>query len=287
MKFNENETIQNSAILNALSQIYFAMAVMDLKEDTFELIKANMAVEAVLGRRGKASDVLVGLVAKMTADEDRSGFFAFTDFDTISERIGDKDVITYDYTGITSGWSRAAMYPVERDENGLVTKIIFACRMIHEEDPRDRIRREAEEEFSGQMQKQLGIIEAMGNEYELLLLINASTKKYELYRADNAEFHCAALQIFGLEQTGEMSIDEAMSRYIDRVVYPEDRDRVHFTSSVDEVFTKVPETGIYSVPYRRMINLEDPDAGFVYYQANYARFKGADGNVVNLRLQSA
>ncbi|MDO4183283.1 MAG: response regulator [Coriobacteriia bacterium] len=275
---NDNNTqVINGAILNALSNAYFAIVLLDLEENTFDLVKANMAVEALLGTHGKATEALSGMVERLTIDEDRSGLRAFNDFDTIAERLGNKDIITFDYTGVTSGWSRAAMYPVARNENGRVTKVAYCTRTIQDEKPQDRVRQATEQRFSDEMQKQLGIIEAMGSEYELLLLINVDTKEYTLYRSNNNDFHRDALKIFGLNQTDGTSIDEVTSRYIDHFVYPEDRERVRVTLDTEKVLKRVPETGIYSVPYRRLINPKNPEGDFLHYQVNYARFRGADG----------
>ncbi|MDO4178669.1 MAG: response regulator, partial [Phascolarctobacterium sp.] len=266
-----------SAIFRALTNIYFAIVLVDLQMDTFEMLKSTMAVEAILGKRGKATVALQRMVERMTTDEDRSGIAAFNDYASIASRIGDRDIITYDYTGITSGWARAAMYPIERDEQGRVVKILYCARALHEVVGSASVRNSTKERFLEEIQRQQGVIEALGNEYDLLLLIDVATKNFIIYRSSENDFHHGAVKLFG-ENLGEgVSIDDAMSCYIDTFVHPEDRERVRFTSSVDEIIKKVPVKGIYTVPYRRLVNVDKLNGEVLYYNANYAKFKGSDG----------
>lgn len=44
--------------------------------------------------------------------------FAFTDFDTIDERLGDRSIMVQEYAARSGGWVQCSIIPVERDKNG-------------------------------------------------------------------------------------------------------------------------------------------------------------------------
>ncbi|MDO4178934.1 MAG: response regulator [Phascolarctobacterium sp.] len=268
---SNNSLIQNNAICKALSNIYFAMAIMDLKNDSFELLKSLVALEALLGKTGKASEALK-LMINLSAIEDRDDYVLFNDLSTFPDRLRDNDHLAFDYSGVTSGKARVVVFPLEQDASGNVTKILYCARKLNDEEMQTSTQRGTDSKYVDQAKIQQKIIEAMGNEYELLLLINTATKKFTLYRVNNNELHKEALKIFSVDQAEGMSIDDAMEQYIENIVHIDDRNRVRFTSRVNELIKRVPSKGIYSVPYRRLVNKGTASEAFLYYQANYAKF---------------
>ncbi|MDO4197827.1 MAG: response regulator [Erysipelotrichaceae bacterium] len=256
--------VKSTAIFKAMTDIYYAIVLLDLQENTFEVLKGNVAMDALLGKKGMATDALNGMVQKLVIDEDRNNLSAFNEYESLADRLADKDIISCDFTGVASGPSRASIYPVERNEEGKVTKVIYCAGTVNEDTGKKN-------SIEHDVQIQQGVIRALANEYELLVLIDVSTRRFILYRAANNELHRKAISLFGENQ--DKYIDEVMSTYIDQVVYPDDRERVRFTSKVDEVLRRVPEIGIYVVPYRGMPNGDKDRGNFRYYQANFARFK--------------
>ncbi|MDO4961943.1 MAG: response regulator [Eubacteriales bacterium] len=199
---SQNYGITNSALLKALAHIYYAVVLVDLKENTYELMKGNAAAEALLGKSGKATDALAGMVEKLVTDEDRSSLYAFNDYATIAQRIGNQDMISCDYTGIVSGLSRAAMYPVERDENGSVTKVIYCTRTLHDEEAiHEMMRRQQRQQNI--LRRRLDIIHSLSESYSSVFYISLADHSYVNEKASSP-----ASEVLGAEGNA----DEAFSK---------------------------------------------------------------------------
>ena len=111
--------------------------------------------------------------------------------------------------------------------------------------------------------EQLGIIEALSSEYVDMFLINAETDRFRIIRADGV----------GLDVTKEQeNAGAALCRYIDKYVAPEDRAVMYEMSTVEAMNEKVPETGIYTVNYRRI-----KGDGYRNFQQSTARFRAENG----------
>ncbi|MDO4182259.1 MAG: response regulator [Coriobacteriia bacterium] len=126
-------------------------------------------------------------------------------------------------------------------------------------------------------QIQLGVIEALSHEYELLLLIDVATGTFVFYRGTENLVHQKAINHFIEFQERGASIDTAMQSYIDRIVCTQDQEAVRFTAHMDEVLKQVPDKGIFVVPYRGRVDSGTENESFRYYQVNYAKFSGLDG----------
>ena len=105
---------------------------------------------------------------ELVADEYQSIMRGFTEFDTIGQRLGDKPIIIQEYIARTGGWTRCAIFPVERDENGKNRPVLCTLR---------RVTAEKEEVAS-----QDNLIQALAIPYENIYAVNADTCEAVCYR---------------------------------------------------------------------------------------------------------
>jgi hypothetical protein len=98
---------EHTAIISGLSSIYFAIYQLDFVESTFQELFTKNNIHATLGAKGNARDALTNMVEKLILPETQDVMRVFNEITTMPERIGDKKIITQDYLGLTTGWSRA------------------------------------------------------------------------------------------------------------------------------------------------------------------------------------
>ena len=97
--------------------------------------------------------------------------------------------------------------------------------------------------------QQMRIIEALSYKYSSLFIINVVDETISLYRTNT----------FGVEKhMVEKLMDirdyrSAMSSYINNYIVPEDRDRVTEAVTLSNLFKKVPEIGVYTFDFQRLL----------------------------------
>lgn len=89
--------------------------------------------------------------------------------------LKDKTVLTLDYKGVMFGWARAIIFPIERDENGNVTKIVYCLRNINGE---------KEKEISQQaaLEERMAIIKGLAEEYFSVMIVDLESDSARIYR---------------------------------------------------------------------------------------------------------
>lgn len=123
----------HTAIIEGLSSIYFGLYFIDVEKDYFEEITSVDEIRELIGKTGVASEGMKIVVEKLIDSAHRPVMRIFHDMSTFQERIRNKTSISQEYVGIIRGWSRAGFIPIERDENGRVTKTIYGLRVIADE----------------------------------------------------------------------------------------------------------------------------------------------------------
>jgi signal transduction histidine kinase/CheY-like chemotaxis protein len=126
----------------------------------------------------------------------------------------------------------------------------------------------AEKDARKAMMKNLGVINALGSEYENLFLVDIDTGEYTHFRADDSGIHKAALEtslVFS-------NYREALDSYFDHYVVEEDRAYLREHTATQALLDETPDSGIHSLNYRRI----DGDRK-LHYQLNSAKFNDEDG----------
>ena len=105
---------QYAAIIGAMSNVYFGLYFIDLKNNTFqELISIDM-IHHALGEKGEAREALRHMTRELVGDSYLPTMLKFTDYDTIDERLGTKPILVQDYATRSGGWTQCTFIPVER-----------------------------------------------------------------------------------------------------------------------------------------------------------------------------
>ena len=64
-------------------------------------------------------------------------FIAFTDISTVRERLVGKRLLSEDFIDVVDGWFRAQYIPVEVDDEGMPTQVVFTTRNVDDERQRE------------------------------------------------------------------------------------------------------------------------------------------------------
>lgn len=124
---------QQMQVTASLSDIYFATYLVDVAENSYEAIKQPDDISKLIPHKGEADDAIHTVVELMVDDDFKEEFYRFSDIYTISERIENRNYISYDYLSRDFGWCRGNIIVVSRDEYGQIKKFLFTVQIIDEE----------------------------------------------------------------------------------------------------------------------------------------------------------
>ena len=122
------------AVVDSMSKFYIYIYSFDLVTEMYREIYVDEAhVHTIMGCTGNISISVKDMCRMLVKPEYISGMVAFTEISTMGYRLRDKKYITYQYEGINTGWLEAILFPGQVDEDGVLTKAIFAVRDINYE----------------------------------------------------------------------------------------------------------------------------------------------------------
>ena len=121
--------------LKAVSDIYLTMHAIDLVNDTFtEIQNHHRAVAVIIGKHGNNCHRVIKLIMEnFSAPESRNEIVAFVDFDTLNERMKNRNTITMEYMNESHKWRSARFIVAERLADGRIRRAIYLTEDIDEE----------------------------------------------------------------------------------------------------------------------------------------------------------
>lgn len=209
---------QHTAVIGALSNVYFALYYIDLEENTFQELIPLDKLHRMLGEKGDARQALKHMTDELVGAAHQPLMRSFTDFDTIDARLGSKPIIIQEYVARAGGWTRCGLIPVERDEHGKNRTVLCTLRWVT-----------AEKE---EMASQGNLIQALAIPYENIYAVNADTCEAVCYRMGQT-----MNDRYG-QKFAAGNYEHNIGTYIENDVLEEDRylfDRVRTLSGVNEL----------------------------------------------------
>ena len=121
--------------LHAISGIYDSVHKINLKNNTYEIIKAlpSKTAAKLATDASDVSESFKRVVEFMTYDSFREEMLEFTDLSTLEMRMGDSDSITNEYKDRIGKWCRARFIVDEREEDGTIRSVLWAVENIDKE----------------------------------------------------------------------------------------------------------------------------------------------------------
>lgn len=143
---NADSLNKRARIISSLGKIYFCDYYIDLTSGRMTELDADDGLKQFTKGRDDARDLLTDSCRLFAAPEYVDDFLAFTDLTTLSDRLGTRQSISFEFFGKRSGWCRAIFIAVDRDTKGTISQVIYAVQRIHEEKEKEiNIRRTLQE----------------------------------------------------------------------------------------------------------------------------------------------
>ncbi|MGN0779447.1 MAG: response regulator [Aristaeellaceae bacterium] len=221
---------QYTAIIGALSNVYFGLFFMDVKANTFQEIITVDNIHRILGEKNDARDALRSMMQELASPLDQQLVQQFLDFDSIDQRLGQQSIITVEFMAREGGWVRCALIPVARDSHGNNQTVLLALRRITAEKEAVTFRD--------------SLIQALAISYENVYAINAETKKAICYRMGQA-----INERYG-EQFASGNYEPNIRAYVDNDVLAEDRHFFDAMLTVAGLNQLMADRDVYSFNYR-------------------------------------
>lgn len=181
--------------IRAISMIYETNILLDLKEKTFEVIKASPGVTEEIQntkwehKKIRLSDAIEKVLTKHIDAEYRDLHHTFADLDTLGERLKSKDYVECIYKTTDNHWMREIIIPKERDKNNNVLSAVVVVRNISEQ---------KETEFAYQERLKKTTAEA----------VRANQAKTEFLRRMSHDIRTPINAIFGMLEIGKAYPDD-------------------------------------------------------------------------------
>ena len=221
---------QHTAIIGAMSNIYFALYYIDLAENTFQEVISLDKIHHTLGEKGNAREALKHLTDELVGDAHQHIMRSFTDFDTIDARLGDRPILIQEFVANNGGWARCGLVPVGRDADGKNRSILCALRWITAE----------KEEVASQD----NLIQALAIPYANIYAVNMDTCEAICYRMGQT-----INDRYG-QKFAAGNYERNIRMYIENDVLEEDRHLFDRVCTVDGVNDLLSDKKTYYFNYR-------------------------------------
>lgn len=125
-----NEKQEQLSILTSLSDIYYSMHLIDIRNNSIQMYSDRYEVREMVDDKMGADELMVCLMTAVTTREYLERVLAFTDITTLPERIQGRKIISGEFVGSKLGWFEASFIVIEADEEESPTKVMFVTRSI-------------------------------------------------------------------------------------------------------------------------------------------------------------
>ena len=254
----QNEEAKVTNLVAALSSVYTVVILADMADGMARPVKMDRVSQGMhsgyFAKAGRPYSTKT-YVDAYVHPEDRKLFEPVLRIEDCREFFSQHKEYSFNYRSVRDGvvhYVQAQFVRPDADRDELV----IGYRNIDEQEAErlEKVRQEHE---------LLGVVSALSSEYVSVYHINKEKDTFRTLRANEV----------GAAVVGEYNYaDTALSNFVDTFVYEEDREKMHEACKLSNMDKLVPETGIYSTNYRRMV-----DGSLTHLQMNVARFKNDDG----------
>lgn len=129
----EEEIRLNHEIINSISKIYETIYRMDLPADFYEEVSAGKEIHHLTGKCGNITKGFEEETRNSVSAEHQEMMRQFLDISTLPERLKQEETISTEYQSLNGRWYLARFIVKKRDENGLVTNVLYVLREIDEQ----------------------------------------------------------------------------------------------------------------------------------------------------------
>jgi len=140
------ELSRNLSIIEASTQRYFCLYWIDMHAGTMTEYHSHPIISETLGREGNVRDMLKTSVDVFVHPTYRDIVADFFDVAKWSRRFRTQKILSCEYQGLVSKWTRISLFCAQRNEEGECTHVVLCGESIQKEkDLRDELTRARDE----------------------------------------------------------------------------------------------------------------------------------------------
>lgn len=189
-------------IIQSVTSIFFASYYIDLEKGSYVEYSAKDSIKLKIPSKGNAQNFLNVACEQLIIPAYYEIMREFFDLSTITERLKDRNVVTCNYIGVTTGWSMAYLIAGDRDMFGNVRHVFFCARTIHDEKEREQEQNKKMEEYNN-------------------IIANAGIGVWHIFLKSGEEPRMQAnekmRELLGIKETN-LTEEELYNRWYDRIV---------------------------------------------------------------------
>lgn len=131
------EKREQLSILTSMSEIYYSMYMLDLKNNSFAVYSAGDQMRQAGEKAFDAKTLMNEIVRRIVAKEYQKEAIEFMDLDSLGDRMMKKKIISGEFVVSNLGWFRMSFISIDIDEDGRPVKVIYTTRSIDEDKRRE------------------------------------------------------------------------------------------------------------------------------------------------------
>ena len=257
MRIREEEKTSTDNIIGALSSVYTYVYAVNMTRGTAIPVRLDRRLSELKGDdyTGEHPFNLGVYAAENVHPDDRHLFEPVETVEKCRKLFEKRNRYSIPYRVIINGEVHYLELELVKASES-TDEFIEAFKVVDEQ---ERVKQEQ----AKREREQLGIIDALASEYKDLFLVNAATHRFRVLRVASK-----AQSVMEEQDDSEVVLRD----YTDKFVIPEDREAMYAACDISTLNELVPETGIYSITYRRKLDDE-----IRHFQLNIARFTSDDG----------
>lgn len=136
-KTKDTEIQDKMNILKSIADIYDRVNLIDFKDCTEMSVRGKEQKKYTIDLANMPYTIMTRKIRGRVMPDQLENFIRFTNIGTVQERLIGKRLISDDFIDVVHGWFRAQYIPVEVDENGVPTQVVFTTRNVDEEKQRE------------------------------------------------------------------------------------------------------------------------------------------------------
>ena len=128
--------INYRGVVKALADNYISLHIFNLKDGSLDIIKSNEHIDKWSEGIDTAQEALENVMQHIVSEEDMDKMLDFINLSMVGRRIKE-DNASLVFNGLINGYCCARFLPLEYDENGRLTQVLFSVECVDEEKKRE------------------------------------------------------------------------------------------------------------------------------------------------------
>lgn len=119
-------------VISAVSTLFLQIYVVDLTAERYDRVNTDGVKYSMVERGGHISEMADIGINRLASPEYHDVMAEFLDFDTLADRLADKNSVYTEMKGFNGKWYSVNFIVQSRDENGKVTRVLYVVSDIND-----------------------------------------------------------------------------------------------------------------------------------------------------------